>query len=421
MRLAGSHFHVYCVAFSPDGTLLASAGRREVRVWDVAHGQLLITFPGGDFFSGLAFSPDGKRLAASGRKVFGKGYGWIWDLEAGRGIQSLWGLASPISQIRFSPDSKLIAALANNWEIGLWEVATGRLLHIIGAQKGSISALAQLTFSADGSRLAFAANNTASLYDVAVGRQLQTWDFSSERFVWSTQGLAPLVFHGADELLLIECWKVEKNSDATSPDSESRTDSILRFRNLTHAQPAGSLPEITLTNFVIQSLIVPAAGHSLVIEGSSKKGGALERKIRVLSEMNLQELWSVPRTATGVNIAVDAAGTVLAYELKRDLGTRFVDLQSGELLRTHHGIPSAVSPSARNWVCGQLEDMTFDLFAKDREAPLFSFGFGSMHWSFNPEFSRDGKLLAWGNPDGTIAVCDLPEVRRRLGQLGLGW
>lgn len=36
-------------------------------------------------------------------------------------------------------------------------------------------------------------------------------------------------------------------------------------------------------------------------------------------------------------------------------------------------------------------------------------------------FSRDGSRPAWGNQDGTVTVCDLEEIQKRLAGLGLGW
>lgn len=56
------------MAFSPDGTLLASADENGVRLWDTATGQ-----PGGTPLpagsgsaTGVAFSPDGQLLASAG-------------------------------------------------------------------------------------------------------------------------------------------------------------------------------------------------------------------------------------------------------------------------------------------------------------------------------------------------------------------
>jgi hypothetical protein len=63
----GSNYGVLAIAFSSDATLLATGGRSEVRLWDVATGQLLLTLGDADWAIGLAFSPDNQRLIVSRR------------------------------------------------------------------------------------------------------------------------------------------------------------------------------------------------------------------------------------------------------------------------------------------------------------------------------------------------------------------
>lgn len=73
------------VAFSPDGTLVASATSSyamsgEVKLWNVAQRRLEATLPHGDVPASLAYAPDGKQLAVGLRGRLSAESVMIWEV-----------------------------------------------------------------------------------------------------------------------------------------------------------------------------------------------------------------------------------------------------------------------------------------------------------------------------------------------------
>lgn len=204
---------VACVAFSPDGSILASAGGvavPEVKFWDVETRRLGHTLRGhtGPIWD-LAFSPDGGTLASAASD----GDVIVWDVRRGKDVQRLHASSGPLWSVAFSPDGRTLAsgsmgscqlwdvaswgkvktietpnqrnyvafspdakrlAIGGGTQIGLYDATTAQLLHRMGAQCLWIGSLA---FSPDGKILvSVGADHRVTLWDVATGHRRASFD-----------------------------------------------------------------------------------------------------------------------------------------------------------------------------------------------------------------------------------------------------
>jgi WD40 repeat protein len=401
---------VLCVAFSPDGTQIATGDSNgDVRLWRFADGKHLMSYEGHtNWVRSLAFSPDGKILASGGadqtirlwdlstNQCFDvlKGHTvWVWSLVFSSDGQYLisssddqtirfWNIrhrqcvqnlvqTSPVWSIALNPDGTRLASGSNDQMVRLWDVKTGRCLQTL---QGHTNWVRSVAFSPDGKILASSGDQTVQLWDVKTGRCLQTlqghWDQ-----VW-TLSFSPdgqLLASGSDDQT-IRIWDIRTRqclyvlqghtnriwSVAFSPNgqtlSSSSDDQTIRIWDVKHRQCLRTLQGYSSQ---IWSVAFSPSGHTL-ISGSDQEiycWDVKSRKCLHILQGHTNRIWSV-----------------------------------------------AFSPNGQTFISGS-EDRTARLWDVQTQQCLHTFHHNSWIWSV--EFSPDGQLLAMGGEDEMIYLWDL--------------
>jgi hypothetical protein len=170
---------IWCVAVSPDGTLVATGDHAfNVKLWDVATGKLVETLGAhsGDV-NAIAFSSDGALLATAGED---HNVG-VWDVKSGKLKRMLKGHAEPVLSVAFSPDGSEIASGSNDSTIRLWRTSDGKFLRSFTGQSYSVSAV---FLSPDGRRLASAGwADGVTLWDVTTAAKLSAFSTATGDYV----------------------------------------------------------------------------------------------------------------------------------------------------------------------------------------------------------------------------------------------
>ncbi|MFA1538517.1 nSTAND1 domain-containing NTPase [Actinomadura monticuli] len=225
--LRGHTDEVWDVAWSPDGTRIATASRdRTARVWTADGAQESVLAEHGDWVRAVAWSPDGARLASAsddrtirlqnpdgsaplvlrGHEDTVRAVSWspggdriasgsqdgavlIWEPRTGLRVTALTVPQGAVRALAWSPDGAHIAALSGDRAVRVWDAAEGTEVSVLSGHDGWLWSVA---WSPDGRFLATASGDrTVRLWEALSGTELsvaavhddEIWDVA-----WSPDG-----------------------------------------------------------------------------------------------------------------------------------------------------------------------------------------------------------------------------------------
>ena len=164
--------NLHRLAYSPDGSRIASGRIGTVRILDAETGQLLLTLPGTrGTITSVAYSPDGSKVAAGSAD----GLVHVWDANTGQRLRTLTGIHgifNIVYSVAYSPDGSRIASGNLDGTVRILDADTGQLLRTLEGHTRSVYSMA---YSPDGSRIASGSlDETVRIWDANTGQLLRT-------------------------------------------------------------------------------------------------------------------------------------------------------------------------------------------------------------------------------------------------------
>ena len=462
------------LSFSPDGSILATAGEDlEVKLWDVESGELIRD----PFYvcrlESLVILPDGRRIACSGTEglyvldladrnihgvprleespafdvsiapdgsllaaSFGDHSIALFDADTGEKTSELPGHDARVLAVAFSPDGSRLVSGDGHGVVRLWDV--GREVGLVGTVGAPGIPVEALVFSPNGKTLAVSGGDgVVRLWDVDSGRQLDTFighggavrslSFSPDGRtlasgsrdgtvkLWDGQPAPGVV---PDLLEPIRDKLEDLIAGAFSPDGTllalGAGRNAIDYGSLTLFETESMTPLDAVKDHLIGTVAFSPDGETLVTGGHTLI-------LYDLASGERRGVSGVPGWDTGGelsirDVAISLDGKTLAAACK-DESTRLVDIPTRAVLGSlpHSGEVNAVafSPGARLLATGGDGPDALKLWDLDRREPVALPSKVSVR---DLAFSPDGEVLAAAHEDGTITIWEVA-TRRLLGTL----
>ena len=166
---------VMALAFSPDGSLLATSGYREVLLWNPADGQLVRRIKNlAERPHDFEFSANGSVLAVAAGTPGQMGEVKLFNVADGALLADLFTTDDEVFSVAFSPDGSRLAAACADRSVRLFDVASRQQQKLIEDHADWVMDVA---WSADGKKIATASRDkTSKVFDSTTGESQATFN-----------------------------------------------------------------------------------------------------------------------------------------------------------------------------------------------------------------------------------------------------
>ncbi len=404
---------VWGVAISADGrTAVSGSGDQTMKMWDVASGRNIRTFGGHkmDMYA-VALSPDARTVLGTSPDAL-----TMFDVESGKELSGLQE-RHPIVAAEFSHDGRSILTGDIDGAVGLWEVASGKLVRSFeGHHSGSVWAVA---FSPD-DKLAISGSDdsTVKLWDVGTGKLVRTYCGHSDTVhsvAFGPDGRTAL--SGSFDRTM-KRWGIDIGSEARVFSGHTgEVASVVFSPDGRMGAFGGNDNSVKLWDVATGHELRSFVGHGAQV--NSLVFGADGRTALSGSNDKTMRLWDVAsgrliRTfeGSGSPVAAVALGAdgQRAYSIGSDCAIGVWDAQSGKLLRTFsveaNAASAGFSPDFGTVLCGD-RDGRLKLWDVGSGRLVRTFAGHQYDIIFDVEFSADGKRALTASRDRSVMECDV--------------
>jgi WD40 repeat protein len=407
----------HAVAFSPDGSIVATSCHNAIRIWDWKAGKLLKTWPGHEGqIKALVFSSDSQLLASGGADQGLR----LWNVTTGTEIACLrghtsdiWSIAfhpngrelysssgsenlirvwdiqralqstmerrhdGPVYDVAFSPDGPFFASAGSRGEVRIWTLDSPQHIHELHCHDSEVRALA---FSRD-------------------GRWLVTAGADRKAKVWNVTDWSAVSCHD-EHTNEVRAIAVAPSVDRIASMSLAKADGIHIWNPLT-GQTC-----VTLPSWLPWDTDISFSPDGRLLAAPNETDG--RTGITLWDTMTARPRFRLPHDLGPWSITFSPNARMIATA-GGEYSIKLWDTASGQLLRTLLGHSAAIydlafSPDGTRLASASL-DQTVRLWDNSSGGELLTLR-GHDRIVYAVQFSPDGHWLVSAGGDGRILLWD---------------